>query len=98
MNQSNLITAIQSAAISKREGQHISKADVEAILAALADITSAEMQTKNGEIPLPGLGKLKASTRAARTGRNPATGAEIDIPARKTVKFVASKALRDALE
>jgi DNA-binding protein HU-beta len=97
MKQSDLITAVQSAAISKREGQHISKADVQAVLAALADVTLDEMQTEDGEIPLPGLGKLKATTRAARTGVNPATGAAIEIPAKNVVKFVAAKALKDAL-
>ena len=44
---------------------------------------------------LPGLGKLKATTRAARTGRNPQTGAPVEIPERMAVKFVAGKALED---
>lgn len=46
---------------------------------------------------LPGLGKLKTSTRAARTGRNPQTGAPVEIPERIAVKFSAGKALDDAL-
>ena len=44
-----------------------------------------------------GLGKLKFTTRAARTGRNPATGESIEIPAKNAVKFSVAKALSDAL-
>lgn len=98
MKQSDLINGIQAGAIQKRDGQHISKADVEAVLAALADVATAELQTEDGEIPLPGIGKLKATTRAARAGVNPATGAAIEIPAKNAVKFVPAKALKEALQ
>ncbi|MEQ2007261.1 MAG: HU family DNA-binding protein [Limisphaerales bacterium] len=46
---------------------------------------------------LPGLGKLKLRDRAARTGRNPATGATIQLPAKRVVKFQVSKAAKDAI-
>ncbi len=46
---------------------------------------------------LPGLGKLKLRDRAARIGRNPATGATIQIPAKRVVKFQVSKAAKDAI-
>ncbi|CAB3809486.1 hypothetical protein GCM10011400_72420 [Paraburkholderia caffeinilytica] len=46
---------------------------------------------------LIGFGSLSTSARAARVGRNPATGAEIQIPAAKTVKFTAGKAFKDAV-
>ena len=46
---------------------------------------------------LPGLGKLKLRDRAARVGRNPATGATIQIPAKRVVKFQVSKASKDAI-
>ncbi len=46
---------------------------------------------------LPGLGKLKLRDRAARVGRNPATGATIQIPAKRVVKFQVSKAAKDAI-
>ncbi|PVZ11253.1 MULTISPECIES: HU family DNA-binding protein [unclassified Pseudomonas] len=55
-------------------------------------------QLENGEeITLPGIGKLKIAERPARTGRNPSTGAAIEIAAKKVVKFVPAKALTDAV-
>lgn len=51
----------------------------------------------DAEAVLPGLGKLKATTRAARTGRNPQTGEPVEIPERMAVKFSASKALEDTI-
>ncbi len=46
---------------------------------------------------LPGLGKLVLVNRKARMGRNPATGAEIKIPAKRVVKFRVAKAAKDAI-
>ncbi len=46
---------------------------------------------------LPGIGKLLLVDRKARIGRNPATGAPIQIPARKAVKFRVAKACKDAI-
>ena len=46
---------------------------------------------------LVGFGAFKSGKRAARTGRNPATGAEIKIPASKTVEFVAGKVFKDSV-
>ena len=55
-------------------------------------------QLENGaEITLPVIGKLKVSERPARTGRNPSTGAAIEIAAKKVVKFVPAKVLTDAI-
>jgi len=48
-------------------------------------------------VQLVGFGAFKSDKRAARTGRNPATGAEIKIPASKTVKFVAGKVFKDSV-
>ena len=46
---------------------------------------------------LPGLGKLVLVNRKARIGRNPATGEQINIPAKKVVKFRVAKAAKDAI-
>ena len=46
---------------------------------------------------LPGIGKLILVNRKARMGRNPATGASIQIPAKKVVKFRVAKAAKDAI-
>ncbi|MGF6870632.1 nucleoid DNA-binding protein [Paraburkholderia sp. MM5477-R1] len=53
--------------------------------------------TKGDAVQLIGFGSFSTGARAARTGRNPATGAEIQIAAAKTVKFTAGKAFKDAV-
>ncbi|REE07315.1 DNA-binding protein HU-beta [Paraburkholderia sp. BL27I4N3] len=53
--------------------------------------------TKGDAVQLIGFGAFSTGERAARVGRNPATGAEINIPAAKTVKFSAGKAFKDAV-
>ena len=50
---------------------------------------------KNGVFVLPGIGRLVRVDRKARTGRNPATGETIKIPAKKVVKFRVAKAAKD---
>lgn len=52
---------------------------------------------RNGEFTLPGFGKMVKAQRKARQGRNPATGATINIPAKTVVKFRLSKAAKDAV-
>lgn len=52
---------------------------------------------KNGMFVIPGLGRLVRVERKARTGRNPATGETIKIPAKKVVKFRVAKAVKDAI-
>jgi DNA-binding protein HU-beta len=49
------------------------------------------------KVPLFGLGKMYVRSTKARMGRNPATGAEIKIPARKRVRFTAAKALKESV-
>jgi DNA-binding protein HU-beta len=67
----------------------------EAIDAVIAAITAAV--TKGDTVQLIGFGSFSTGARAARVGRNPVTGAEIQIPAAKAVKFTAGKAFKDAL-
>ncbi len=59
----------------------------------------ADMAYKNAKntFTLPGLGKLVLVNRKARIGRNPATGAQINIPAKRVVKFRVAKAAKDAI-
>lgn len=52
---------------------------------------------KSGEFTVPGIGKLVKKNRAARQGRNPATGATIQIPAKTVVKFRVAKAAKEAV-
>ena len=69
-------------------------------IAAFLDllIETATTQTrKNGEFTIPGLGKLVKAERAARMGRNPATGEALKIKAKTTVKFRLAKSAKDAV-
>ena len=52
---------------------------------------------KEGEFTIPGLGKLQKKHRAAREGRNPATGATIQIPAKTVIKFRVAKQAKDSI-
>jgi DNA-binding protein HU-beta len=72
----------------------ITKKTATEILDLLA--TLAYKNAKN-TFTLPGIGKLVLVNRKARIGRNPATGAEIKIPAKKVVKFRVAKAAKDAI-
>ena len=63
-------------------------------LDALTSLVEDEIR-KGGEIPLKGLGKFRVQHRQARTGRNPQTGEEIQIPAKTVVKFALAKSLKD---
>ena len=67
----------------------------DAIDALIGAVTAAV--TKGDTVQLIGFGSFSTGARAARVGRNPATGAEIQIPAAKTVKFTAGKAFKDAV-
>ncbi len=61
--------------------------------------TIVELAYKNAKntFTFPGLGKLVLVNRKARMGRNPATGQEIKIPAKRVVKFRVAKAAKDAI-
>jgi len=52
---------------------------------------------KGDEVSVPGFGKFKVQSKPARTGRNPSTGAAIEIAASKKIVFQAAKALKDAV-
>lgn len=98
MNKNDLINVLQHELDAHREllaGSTTKKEAAQILDAVVCAITKGLFE--EGEVSLPGLGKLKTAARAARTGRNPQTGAEIEIPARTTVKFSTSKALDEAL-
>jgi DNA-binding protein HU-beta len=88
-NKSDLIDAIATSAdISKAAAGRALDATVASIKASLA---------KGEEVSLVGFGTFYVGERAARSGRNPRTGASIDIKAAKTPKFRAGKGLKDAV-
>jgi len=74
----------------------ITKKAANQILDDLAALSHKETK-KNGQFVLPGIGKLVIARRKARTGRNPATGATIKIPAKRVVKFRVAKACKDSV-
>jgi DNA-binding protein HU-beta len=78
------------------EKAEMSKKDVNNVLEMIANLAYAEVK-KNGEFTMPGFGKLVKQHRKARMGRNPATGAEIKIPAKTVVKFRVAKAAKDSI-
>jgi len=59
--------------------------------------TAIQETKKAGEFTIPGLGKLVKAQRAARIGRNPQTGEEIQIKAKTAIKFRVAKAAKDAI-
>src|SRR5688572_23646651 len=76
------------------ETAEVSKKTAQQMLEALTSL--AYKEAKKG-FTFPGLGKLVLVNRKARTGRNPATGAAIKIPAKKVLKFRIAKAAKDAI-
>ncbi len=78
------------------EKSGLKKTEVKGLFDSTAELAAKEVK-KNGEFTVPGFGKLVKTTRKAREGRNPATGAVIKIPAKTTVKFRLGKAMKDAV-
>ena len=78
------------------EATSMSKKDVSNFLDAMATVAYKEVK-KGNEFVIPGFGKLIKIKRAARMGRNPATGETIKIPAKTVVKFRVAKAAKDAV-
>lgn len=89
MNRKELIDALAD-----KTGS--TKADADRNIGALIDIISTTLK-KGDSISLVGFGTFEVRKRAARTGRNPATGEEIKIKASKQPAFKAGKALKDAV-
>jgi DNA-binding protein HU-beta len=87
MNKTELVAAIA-------EKSELSKKDAEKALKAFSDVVSEEL-AQGGKVQLVGFGTFEVSERAAREGRNPHTGETMPIPASKTPKFKAGKALKD---
>ena len=78
------------------EKNGLTKKQAAAFLESLQDIAVAQTR-KVGRFVLPGFGILVKANRKARTGRNPATGQPIQIPAKTVVKFRVAKACKQAI-
>jgi nucleoid DNA-binding protein len=88
MNKGDLVNDVVTVVSTKKEAQA-------AVDCVFASITQA--LKKKGAVTLVGFGTFKVDKRKARTGRNPQTGEEIKIKAKNVPKFVAGKALKDAV-
>ncbi len=86
MNKADLVEAIASDA-------GLSKADAKKALDAFVTTTTKALK-KGDRVALVGFGSFSVSSRAARKGRNPQTGKEINIKAKKVVKFKAGADLQ----
>ena len=90
MNKTELIAAVA-------EKAELSKKDAEKAVKALTEAVAEELK-KGGKVQLVGFGTFEVRDRAARKGRNPQTGEEIEIAASKVPGFKAGKALKDAVK
>ena len=89
MNKAELIDAMASDA-------NLSKADAKRALESLTSNVASALKNGN-KVALIGFGTFSISARSARTGRNPQTGAPIEIKAKKVAKFKAGAALSSAV-
>jgi len=78
------------------EEHELPKKQAEAILSDMVDLMTKHLK-KGARVRVPGLGILLVRKRAARMGRNPATGEAIKIKASKKVAFRAAKELKEAI-
>lgn len=79
------------------EKTSLSKKDAEAAVNATFDGIVKSLQD-DGKMQLTGFGNFEVKNRAARTGKNPATGESIEIPACKVLTFKAGKSLKKAIQ
>ncbi|GKX35900.1 DNA-binding protein HupB [Hoeflea sp. WL0058] len=89
MNKNELV-----AAVAEKAG--LSKADAGSAVESVFDTITSELKS-GGDVRLVGFGNFSVTHRDASKGRNPMTGAEVDIPARNVPKFSAGKGLKDAV-
>lgn len=90
MNKGELVEKMAGAA-------SISKAAAEKALTGMLEAVTRTL-AKGGKVTLVGFGTFSISKRSARQGRNPQTGATIQIPARKVARFKAGSKLADAVK
>jgi nucleoid DNA-binding protein len=89
MNKGDLVNEVAKVVSTKKEAQ----AAVDCLFS-----TITKSLKKKDAVTLIGFGTFKVGQRKARTGRNPQTGAEIKISAKKVARFVPGKALKDAVK
>jgi nucleoid DNA-binding protein len=88
MNKADLVSKVAAIVGTQKQAKEVVDCVLDAITDALAN---------QDTVQIAGFGSFKVSERKARTGRNPRTGASIEIPAARVPKFSAGKALKDAV-
>jgi DNA-binding protein HU-beta len=88
VNRKELVTAVANRS-------DLEQKTVDSVLRGLQDVLESSV-SKGEKVSVPGFFALSVGARAAREGRNPATGETIKIPAAKTVKFSAGSSLKEA--
>lgn len=89
MNKNELVSAVA-------EKAGLAKTEAAAAVEAVFGTVTSELKA-GGDVRLIGFGNFTVGHRAASKGRNPSTGAEVDIAARNVPKFSAGKALKEAV-
>ena len=89
MNKADLIGKVADLVETQKQAKEVVETIIDAVSAALASDESVQ---------IAGFGTFKVSQRKARTGRNPQTGAPIQIPASKVPRFTAAKALKEMVK
>jgi len=89
MNKKELVAAIADKCGMK-------KVDTDKVIEAFTEVVTEELRN-GGKVALVGFGTFEVSERAEREGRNPKSGETMMIPASKTPKFKAGKALKDGI-
>jgi DNA-binding protein HU-beta len=89
VTKADLVSGVASAA-------NVTKAEAERVMSAFFDAVRTNAK-KGNKVAWPGFGSFSLTRRAARTGRNPRTGAAVRIKASNAVKFTSSASLKDAV-
>ena len=90
MNKSELVEALAN-------GSGITKAAASRVLETFVDTVTVALK-RGDQVVLPGFGSFSTGNRSARTGRNPQTGATIQIKASRVAKFKAGKSFKEAVQ
>jgi len=89
MNKNEFVAAVA-------EASGLEKGQANKAVEAMVQVITNELKN-GGDIRIVGFGNFSVSRRAASTGRNPQTGAEVKIPERTVPKFTPGKGLRDSV-
>lgn len=96
MNKKDLISATSVVLKNNEDTEKLGTIkNVGIVLDAMVGVIQDAMISGEDKISITGFGALEVNERAERTGRNPKTGEEIKVPSCKTIKFKASKNLKD---